>query len=545
MKKDVDVYNYLKKTISKRVKFEIDSSEERGKTDDWLIENKDIERISKGKTRSANYGQRRNFLTVGNIDELQVKFEMSPKEILFGDDVELDELLFFIFHELALGLPVSKFTSGDFEKKSKNRNVEKVSKLIEEICLFDTNYVSYLYNLKTRIFFDIPIKNEKKKKSENQPVPKYIQVSEEEFLKQITDYENSKRLLDNRSIRNDQGELIQRADYAQYNYYKNENNAKYENAVSYVWNFFIMEYGEQARNSFSNLFFDGDYLKDKFKFSKINDVVSKWIKIELNDMLVDLYEIFKNDSIYSIGYKSYELTKDFDNLFCKKHLQLDQNQIDFMLNKFEDEIMKNEELSDEEKKLIISCYQNDENRKALYLKEIDNTATKRLAVEKELCDPLTDMYIKMAEELETKQCSATNKFPYIVYKDDVNRMIAKLLLKNFNVNIPHEEMFKIVIKNKQIVPTLYFNLEEDKDIENSYRLIDEAIESYEGHTQWFFGRTDQSQIDYEIIPLIVREIREENFNKENKREFEVSLERAIEEIPQLYIHMERYFKEHI
>ncbi|BBM16490.1 hypothetical protein G15_0103 [Enterococcus avium] len=399
MKRDVDVYSYLIEDIAERIEIKYLEWVEEGRQGEWLTDEENIKRIANGTTRSGEYGRRRNFLTTANIDELSMRFNMSPKEIVFGDNI--DKLIHHIFNELAFNFEVSEFTPMAFKVKNKSKNTEDVSEIIERICLFDSNYVLYLYNLKTKVFFNVPIKNNTNKLIDNRI--KYTEdVDLYNYLKEVTEYENSKILVDKKRKNNKEGKLIERADKAKNNYYKNEFNEEYQKTVNYIWQYLIYEHGDQLRNSFMILFVNGDNsLKHKFRLNNINAEISKWINNEFKEILLNMYQFFSNDAVYSIGYKVHELIQDFELLYSKKHVMLDQNQLEFLLNDFENDVLQGKEL--------------DRHRKKGYANEIDSLKVKRLVVEKKIYSALIETYTKTAEDLKNIQNKAMEEEVYSMF----------------------------------------------------------------------------------------------------------------------------------
>ena len=133
-------------------------------------------------------------------------------------------------------------------------------------------------------------------------------------------------------------------------------------------------------------------------------------------------------------------------------------------------------------------------------------------------------------------------------------IITELLFKYFNVRIRHGWMYNPDYIEEHI-PALYFGLNEDENTEKHNQIIKEAVESFEGTLKWRFGRAYPSRINYEIIPKIVRDKMDQYYEKTteyvgyrnlvSEEEYKLTIEKAIVDIPSLYIHLEKYFKEHI
>ena len=138
--------------------------------------------------------------------------------------------------------------------------------------------------------------------------------------------------------------------------------------------------------------------------------------------------------------------------------------------------------------------------------------------------------------------------------DDTNKIIGELFFKTFNIRIRRIVMFESENQQK-LIPALYFGLNEDENTEKHNQIIKEAVESFEGTLKWRFGRAYPSRINYEIIPKIVRDKMDQYYEKTteyvgyrnlvSEEEYKLTIEKAIVDIPSLYIHLEKYFKEHI
>lgn len=136
--------------------------------------------------------------------------------------------------------------------------------------------------------------------------------------------------------------------------------------------------------------------------------------------------------------------------------------------------------------------------------------------------------------------------------ENKHKKMTEILIDYFSVRISCGWIYTPGCKNKQI-PSLYFSLNDDENTERHNQIIKDAVDSFEGNLQWRFGKSYPSRINYEIIPKDTRDRIDQHYERTNEylgykkiaseEEFNIITEQAIEDIPNLSIHLENFFRE--